>query len=307
MSRPVAVLLLVAATMIWGLAFVAQKTAMTYVGPLTFAGERLLLGGLVLVPFMFAELKRKGARLSGFSRQEWGQIGLLCLAYMLGSLLQQFGLVQTSVTNSGFLTALYVLFVPLIAFIAIRARPHPIIYVGAPLALIGIFYLNGGHLSALNFGDGLVIVSAVFWGGHVFMLGLLSRSTGLPVTLSAISFLVVGALCMALAFLFEAPTLAGLSAIWVELLYVGIMSTAVAFTLQAIAQQHVPAANAAIVLSAESLFAALGGAVLLGERLSPVGYAGAALIFVAIILVEAVPAIRARRQPAEAYDLSSSA
>lgn len=300
MSRPVAVLLLVIATMIWGLAFVAQKSAMDHVGPLTFAGERLLLGGLVLLPFMFGELGRKGAKLSDLSRGTWVQIGLLCVAYMFGSLLQQFGLALTTVTNSGFLTALYVLFVPLIAFIAIRARPHPIIYVGAPLALIGIFYLNGGHLSALNFGDGLVIVSALFWGGHVFMLGLLSRSTGLPVTLSAISFLAVGVLCMALAFVFETPTLAGLSAIWVELLYVGIMSTAVAFTLQAIAQQHVPSANAAIVLSAESLFAALGGAVILGERLSLVGYAGAALIFVAIILVEAVPAIASRRQPAEA-------
>lgn len=281
--------------MIWGLAFVAQKSAMAHVGALTFAGERLLLGGVVLLPFMFAELKRKDVKLSSFSPRLWGQIGLLCAAYLLGSLLQQFGLAETSVTNAGFLTALYVLFVPLIAFVAIRARPHPVIYAGAPLALIGIFYLNGGHLSALNFGDLLVIGSAVFWGAHVFLLGLLSRATALPVTLSAISFLVVGAICMALAFAFETPSLAGLSAIWVEVLYVGVMSTALAFTLQAIAQQHVPAANAAIVLSAESLFAALGGALILGERLSPVGYAGASLIFFAIILVEAVPAIAARR------------
>lgn len=298
MSRPVAVLLLVIATMIWGLAFVAQKSAMAHVGALTFAGERLLLGGLVLVPFMFAELRRKAVKLSSFSPRLWVQIGLLCATYMFGSLLQQFGLVQTSVTNAGFLTALYVLFAPLIAYFAIGAKPHPVIYVGAPLALIGIFYLNGGHLSALNFGDLLVISSAVFWGGHVFMLGQLSRATALPVTLSAISFLVVGALCMGLAFVFETPTLAGLSAIWVEVVYVGIMSTAVAFTLQAIAQQHVPSANAAIVLSAESLFAALGGALILGERLSPIGYAGAALIFFAIILVEAVPAIAARRAAA---------
>ena len=298
MSRPVAVLLLVIATMIWGLAFVAQKSAMTHVGPLTFAGERLLLGGVVLVPFMFGELRRKAVKLSSFSPGLWVQIGLLCAAYMFGSLLQQFGLAHTSVTNAGFLTALYVLFAPLIAYVAIRAKPHPVIYVGAPLALIGIFYLNGGHLSALNYGDLLVIASAVFWGAHVFLLGQLSRATALPVTLSAISFLVVGALCMGLAFVFETPTLAGLSAIWVEFLYVGVMSTAVAFTLQAIAQQHVPAANAAIVLSAESLFAALGGALILGERLSPIGYAGAALIFFAIIVVEAVPAIAARRAAA---------
>jgi drug/metabolite transporter (DMT)-like permease len=298
MSRPVAVLLLVVATMIWGLAFVAQKSAMAHVGPLTFAGARLLLGGVALVPFAMIELRKRSMRLSGLPTRLWLPIGLLCAAYLLGSLLQQIGLNLTTVTNSGFLTALYVLFVPVIAFLAIRARPHPVIYIGAPLALIGIFYLNGGHLSALNFGDMLMIVSAVFWGGHVFMLGILSRETALPVTLSAITFLASGMVSAGLAFVFEVPDLGALANIWVELLYVGLLSTALAFTLQAIAQQHVPSANAAIILSAESLFAALGAAIILGERLTPVGYAGAALIFLAIVLVEAIPAIAGRRASA---------
>jgi drug/metabolite transporter (DMT)-like permease len=300
MSRPVAVLLLVIATAIWGLAFVAQKSAMDHLGPLAFSGTRFLLGGVALLPFTIAELRRKQVRLRSLWAERGGMIGLLCGAFLIGSLLQQYGLAQTSVTNSGFLTALYVLFVPLIAFLAVRAVPHPIIYLGAPLALVGIFYLNGGHLSALNLGDLLVIVSAVFWGGHVFLLGQLSRATALPVTLSAITFIATGVICLAFGLPLEAPALEGFAATWVQIAYTGLLSTALAFTLQAIAQQHVPAANAAIVLSAESLFAALGGALVLGERLGPVGYAGAALIFVAIILVEAVPAIAARRQPAEA-------
>lgn len=300
MSRPIAVLLLVIATAIWGLAFVAQKSAMDHLGPLSFSGARFLLGGVVLLPFAFAELRRRQVRLADFTPRRWVMIGLLCAVFLLGSVLQQYGLVLTSVTNSGFLTALYVLFVPLIAFVAIRAMPHPIIYIGAPLALVGIFYLNGGHLAALNFGDVLVIISAVFWGGHVFLVGLLSRATALPVTLSAITFIGTGLVCLAFGLPIEAPALEGFGAIWVQIAYTGLLSTGLAFTLQAIAQQHVPAANAAIVLSAESLFAALGGALILGERLSPVGYAGAALIFFAIILVEAVPAIAARRQPARA-------
>lgn len=308
MSRPVAVLLLVIATAIWGLAFVAQKSAMAHLGPLTFSGTRFLLGGIALIPFALAELRRKGTRLGDFTPRRWSAIGLLCTVFLVGSVLQQYGLTQTSVTNSGFLTALYVLFVPLIAYIAIRMRPHPVIYLGAPLALIGIFYLNGGHLSALNLGDLLVIFSAVFWGGHVFLLGQLSRATALPVTLSAVTFVSVGVICLAVGVPLEAPALDGFAATWMELLYTGLLSTALAFTLQAIAQQHVPAANAAIVLSAESLFAALGGALILGERLSPVGYAGATLIFLAIILVEAVPAIISRRQPAgEADDAAAEA
>ncbi|MGN6489540.1 MAG: DMT family transporter [Devosia sp.] len=296
MSRPVAVLLLVIATAIWGLAFVAQKSAMAHLGPLTFSGTRFLLGGVALIPFALAELRRKQVRLGDFTPGRWGMIGLLCTAFLVGSVLQQYGLTLTSVTNSGFLTALYVLFVPLIAYLALRLRPHPVIYLGAPLALVGIFYLNGGHLGALNFGDLLVIVSAVFWGGHVFLLGQLSRATALPVTLSAITFVAVGVVCSGFALPLEAPDLGGFGATWMEILYTGLLSTALAFTLQAIAQQHVPAANAAIILSAESLFAALGAAVLLGERLSPVGYAGAALIFVAIVLVEAVPALISRRE-----------
>ena len=298
MSRPVAVLLLLLTTAVWGFAFVAQKSAMAHLGPLSFTGIRFLLGGVVLLPFAALELRRKRVHLRDFSAGRWVLIGLLCLVFLLGSLLQQYGLAYTSVTNSGFLTALYVLFAPLIAFIAIRAKPHPIIYLGAPLALIGIFYLNGGRLDAFNFGDMLVIFCAVFWGAHVFLLGLLSRETGLPILLSVLSFLGVGILCLVPALPIEAPGLSAILSSWPQILYTAILSTALGFTLQAVAQQHVPAANAAIILSAESLFAALGGAVILGERLPAVGYAGAALIFFAIVLVEAVPALHARRAPA---------
>ena len=295
MTRPIAVLLLLTATAIWGLAFVAQKSAMDHMGPMTFAGVRFLLGGLALLPFAWLEFKAKRDAAGAITRRHWLLIALLCLGFFIASATQQYGLLYTSVTNSGFLTALYVLFVPLIAYLAMRAKPHPVIYLGAPLALIGIFYLNGGQLSDFNIGDGLMVIGALFWGVQVFLIGLLGRETGLPVIISAISFIAVGILSSGIALGLETPDLGSIGDGWVEIAYAGIMSTAVAYTLQAIAQQYVPAPNAAIVLSAESLFAALGGALLLGERLSPIGYAGAALIFVAIVLVEAIPAIRQRR------------
>ena len=300
MPRAVAVALLLLCTMLWGFAFIAQKSAMDTMGPLSFASIRYLLGGLVILPVALWELRRKRAEGFRLTRRQSVQIFALSIVFLGGSWLQQAGLATTTVTNGGFLTSLYVLFVPLIAFIAVRTRPHPVIYLGVPLALIGIYYLNGGGLDQFNSGDLLVILGAVFWGGHVLLLGHVARDTGLPIFVSGMQFLIAGALALGLAFGLETPTWAGISAGWVEILYAGVLSTAVAFTLQAIGQQYVPAANAAIILSAESLFAALGGALMLGERLPPIGYAGAALIFIAILLVEAVPALQQRRAAAAA-------
>jgi drug/metabolite transporter (DMT)-like permease len=142
----------------------------------------------------------------------------------------------------------------------------------------------------------MVVVGAVCWAVQVLLLGELAAATGLPVAITVLCFAVTAVLSMAGSFVFEAPALVQISDAWVELLYAGVLSTAVAFTLQAIAQQYVPAANAAIVLSAESLFAALGGALILGERLPGIGYLGAAMIFAAIVMVEAVPLIDRRRE-----------
>ena len=292
MSRPVAILLLLICTSLWGFAFVVQKSAMATMGPLTFIGVRNLLGGIAILPVALLLARRAPRRLTP---KEWRFTAIMSVALFLGSWLQQFGLLTTTVTNGGFLTSLYVLFVPLVGLVLFRTWPHPIVWIGVPLALVGIYFLNGGGLDSLNSGDALVIGSAVFWAIQVIMLGFIARTTGQPILVSCISFLIAGALALACAFIFETPTLAGILGGWEELAYAGIFSTAIAFTLQAVGQQHVPAANAAIVLSSESLFAALGGAIFLGERLPTIGYFGAALLFAAIIMVEALPPILARR------------
>jgi len=293
MSRPIASLLLLFCTMFWGFAFVAQKSAMDAMGPLTFAGVRFLIGGLLILPLALHELRRKAVRLTG---THWFFILAMSTVFFLGSWLQQAGLLTTTATNGGFLTGLYVFFVPLLGFVLFRTRPHPIIFIGVPLALVGIYFLNGGGLDTFNSGDGLIVVSAVFWALHVILLGHVARMTGLPIFVSSVSFLVAGIAASTLALSLETPTVEAVSAGWIEIAYAAVLSTAVGFTLQAIGQQHVPAANAAIILSAESLFAALGAAVVLGDRLPAVGYAGAALIFVAILLVEAIPPLWARRR-----------
>ena len=293
MSRPLATALLLLCTMFWGFAFIAQKSAMDSMGPLTFAGVRYLIGGLLVLPLALYERQRKPIQLT---RTHWFFILAMSSVFFLGSWLQQLGLATTTATNAGFLTGLYVFFVPLLGFLLFRTRPHPIIFIGVPLALIGIYFLNGGGLGSFNSGDWLIVCSAVFWAMHVILLGYVARLTGLPIFVSAISFLLAGTVASSIALATEAPTIAAVSAGWIEIAYAAVLSTAVSFTLQAIGQQHVPPANAAIILSAESLFAAIGGAIVLGERLPTVGYAGATLIFAAIILVEATPALLARRR-----------
>lgn len=298
MPRPVAVLLLLICTALWGLAFVFQKAAMEHMQPLIFAGVRYLLGACLVLPLAIWEYRRKAATGFMLSRRQWAQIAVLSLAFFLGVWLQQVALLTTSVTNGGFITALYVIFTPLVTFVLLRSRPHPIIYVGAPLALVGIYLLTGADFGSLTPGDLQLLLCAVCWGVQVALLGELVRQTAMPIFISTLNFWATAILALGGAFVLETPSLSGIAAGWMPIVYSGVCSTAIAFTLQAIGQRYVPPANAAIVLSSESLFAALFGAWLLHERLPPLGYLGAAIIFVAIMTVELVPAWRRRRSAA---------
>lgn len=293
MPRPLAVGLLVLTTIIWGCAFVAQKWGMASMGPFTFAGVRYIVGGLLVLPIATWEWRRRTGR--PITAAQWRLIAVICAVFFLGSVLQQTGLRYTTVTNSGFLTGLYAFFTPVFGYVIYRLRPHPVVLVCVPLALGGLYLLNGGHLDRFTVGDLLIAACAAMWGVHVLLLGRVSLDTGLPITISALSFLAAGLAALPLAFLFETPSLVSIAAGWPSLAYAAVLSTAIAFCLQAVAQQYVPPANAAIILSSESLFAALAAAVLLGERLPPIGYVGAAMMFAATVAVELVPALQRPR------------
>ena len=295
MSRPLAVATLILCTFLWGIAFVFQKGAMAYMGPLVFTAIRYTIGTLLVLPLAIREYRRQITVIGRFTPRQWQQIVVLLLSFFAGVWAQQAALQTATVTNGGFLTALYVIFTPIVTFVMARVRPHPIVYFGAPTALIGIYLLTGANLSAFTFGDGLLVVCAISWAIQIAVLAPLVQETGMPVTMSAACFAATALFAAIGTPILEQPTWDAVSSGWIEILYTGVCSTAIAFTLQAIGQQYVPSANAAIILSAESLFAALAGAIVLGERLPPLGYLGAALIFVAIVLVEAVPAWRSRR------------
>ncbi len=292
MPRPLAALLLVFCTLLWGLAFTAQKSAMLSMGPLTFAGVRYALGGLLVLPLAVLELRRESRSeiRALLKKAKW--MALLCVSFFLGVWLQQAAMKTASVTSAGFLTSLYVIFTPFLVFLAARMRPHPIIYLTAPMVLGGVWLSTGADIHLFQLGEYLLIGCALCWAMQVAVLGKLVEETRLPVSLSCLSFFATAFLSLIGAAMFEQPNFAGIAAGWSEILYTGVMSTAIAFTLQAVGQQYVPPSNAAIILSLESVVAALGGAVLLNERLPMINYVGAAVIFCAVVLTELVPQLQ---------------
>ncbi|MGI9240482.1 MAG: DMT family transporter [Verrucomicrobiales bacterium] len=295
MPRTQANLILLFAGAIWGMGFVAQSSAMNAIGPFLFIGLRFALATVVVLPFAMRE-----ARCADHPLDRQGLTGLLWIGVILflGMASQQTGLLTTTVTNSGFLTGLYVVFTPIIAVLFLRERPHAIVWPGALLALTGIFLLSGGNLSTLSSGDLLTILCAVFWAIQVILIGKFGKRTGRPLALSAIQFAVCAVLALAIAIVLEPFDWVAVRAASREILFAGIFSSGVAFTLQAVAQRHTTPSQAAIFLSSEALFAALFGALLLGERISGIGYIGCALILSAMLLVEIVPELRKKNREA---------
>ncbi len=289
MTRLRADLLLLFTALVWGAAFVGQSTAMDHLGPLLFTGTRFFLATLVVLPFALAE-SRSGPPLRRDHMMLMGTVGLV---FFIASMSQQFGLLATTVTNAGFLTALYVVLVPIIAFMALRHRLPWIVWPAAGLSLTGTWLLGGG-LSGLNWGDGIMLFSAVFWALQVLLVSSLASRSGRPITLATLQFGVTAILCLFLGALFEPLSWANLIAAWRELLFTGIISGGLGFTLQAVGQRYTPASDAAIIMSSEALFAALFGALLLGERLPLIGWVGCGCILLAVLSVQLAPLWRQR-------------
>ncbi|RLQ89517.1 DMT family transporter [Notoacmeibacter ruber] len=279
---------------IWGMGFVAQSTAMDSLGPFGFIAARFAVATVGLLPFAWLEL-RKARRLResgkalpdhGTLMPEWGGYALAGLAFFTGMATQQVGLVTTTVGNSGFLTGLYVVFTPFIVLLLFREKPRAIVFPASALALFGIFLLSGGLGGSLNSGDWWTILSASFWGLQVALTGRLSERTGLPVTLTTVQMVVACLLALPLALVFETVSTASLLVALPEIIYTGLFAGGLAFSLQARGQRYVKPGPAAILLSSEAVFAAIFGAIILGERLASIALVGCGLILAAILLAQ---------------------
>lgn len=275
-------LLIMAAALIWGVAFYFQKTAMGHIGPLLFIGLRGMIAAIALVPFALLENRAKpGTSSKGLLRLA-GAAG--CIFFMAASI-QQMGIVTATVTNTGFLTALYVVVTPFLFWVIKGQAPSRLLWLSTLLALCGVWALSGGAAQGLSKGDILVAGSAAFWGLLIVVSGEAGRF-GRPMTYTCLQFFIVGFLGLFAAFWFEPVALQNIKPALVSVLYVGLLSTALTFGIMAIALQYVPAPRASILLSLETLFAALAGHALLGERLNALGWMGAFLILSAVFILQ---------------------
>jgi drug/metabolite transporter (DMT)-like permease len=283
MSRLQADLVLVFAAVIWGLAFVFQKSAMSHVGPLTFLAARGAIAALALLPLAIQEAREQEDNGRGLAFLPIAMSG--GAVFFVGGWLQQSGLITATVTNAGFLTALYVVITPLIAWVWSGKRPNPLVWPAVLLSAVGTWLLGGGTMSAFSTGDMLVACSAVLWAFHVVITGRAAPFRR-PIGFTAVQFAVVAALAGSGALLFETPTVAGLTAAWRDIAYVGLLSSALTFTLLTVALQHTPPSEAAVIVSTEVLFAALAAYLILNEHLSAIGWVGAAMILSGTLLVQ---------------------
>lgn len=282
MRRLHADLLLLLTAALWGFAFVAQKSAMAFIGPLTFIAARSVLAVIVLVPLAIWEHKRAKA-----APQPWFFALTLIAAcvFLVGAILQQLGLQTATVTNASFLTALYAVCTPFAAWAILKKAPPMIVWPAALISFVGVWLLGGGTVGQLSNGDTLVLMCAPLWAVHIVLTGLAARFNR-PLLFTSLQFVAVAILATLLAVAFEQPTLINLRAAAWEIAYVGIASTAIAFSLFGIAMRSAHPAEAAVIVSTENVFAALAGAVFLGERPGWLNWSGAALILAAILVVQ---------------------
>ena len=276
-------LLLITAT-IWGFAFVAQRVGMDFVGPFTFNAFRFALGSLSLIPLILL-LKNRQSKPSESKKQPVLKGAILAgLALFAGASLQQAGLVYTTAGNAGFITGLYVVIVPILGLFW-QQRPHAGTWMGAVLAAFGLYFLSVTQTFTISFGDLLVLIGAFFWAGHVLLIGWLAPRTD-SIKLASAQFAVCSILSLITALAVEVISMEAVLQAAIPILYGGLGSVGVAYTLQVIAQRDAHPAHSAIILSLEGVFAALGGWLLLNEILSARALFGCALMLTGMIFSE---------------------
>lgn len=291
--------LLMLAALIWGSAFVAQSVGMDYLGPFTFNSVRSFMGSLVLLPVIWFMDRQKKDGAKGDGQGALGKsaevkqqekktllLGGLCCGVILtvSTSLQQIGLVYTTAGKAGFITALYILIVPLLGLFLGR-KVGGKTWLGVALAVIGMYLLCIKEGFSISYGDFMVLLCAFVFSLHILTVDYFSPKVD-GVRLSCIQFFVCGCLCAVPMVIFEHPEIYQILQAWLPLIYAGVLSSGVAYTLQIITQKHLNPTVASLLMSLESVFAALTGWLILNERLSPKELLGCVLVFTAIILAQ---------------------
>ncbi len=292
-QKTVGNLLLILTAMIWGTAFVFQRSGMERIEPITFNAVRMALSALVtgIVVLCLRALEKKGSRSPGPEeeralRRNTLTGGVCCGAFLAAaSIFQQMGIVHTPAGKAGFITAMYMLLVPVINFLLFRKRNSLTVWLAVGIGVIGMYFLCVTEGFSLTRGDTLVCLCALMFSGHILCCDHFAR-LGNPVAVSAIQFAVCSLISAGAAFLLETPSLSGVLRAAVPILYCGVVSGGIGYTLQLVAQGFTEPATASLLMSLEAVFAVIAGAVLLKERMSGRELAGCVIMFAAILLVQ---------------------
>lgn len=291
-------ILLLITAFIWGCAFVAQRTGMEYIGPLTFNGIRSLVGGFTLLIYLFLrhQLRKKNDKQETANHQKDGTqhppskkftflCGLVCgLCLFAGTTLQQMGMVYTTAGKAGFITALYIILVPLLG-IFLGKKVRPIVWLGVFLALVGLYLLCVGEDFSVNKGDMLILLCSFAFTIHITFVDKVSQKID-GVVISCIQLFVCGLISVPGILLWEEIDWSLIFQCIVPILYAGVLSCGIAYTLQIVAQKYTEPTVASMIMSLESVFALLSGMIILKESIALHEMIGCVVMFVAIILTQ---------------------
>ncbi len=296
-------ILLLLTAAIWGLAFVAQKVGAEHVGAFTYNGIRFALGSISLIPLILFlnKKKRENEETQNNDRDSLKftvKAGIIAgCALFIATSLQQMGVMGTTAGKAGFITGLYMVIVPILGLF-LKQKVNKSTWIGIVIAIIGLYLLSINEDFSISNGDLLVLIGSVGWAVHILLIDNFTKKID-PLKLSSVQFATCSILSLVMAIIFEDINMVGISGAMVSILYGGLLSVGVAYTLQVVAQKNAKPSHAAILLSMESVFGALGGAMFLGERIGARGLVGCILIFIAIIISQLKPSEKGSKDRVE--------
>ena len=288
MSHTKANILLLVVSFIWGTAFVSQAMGMGHIGPFTFSFSRTLLGCLVVLPLCLI-FEKKNFNTIFLDKNLFLLACSTGVIFFIGMNLQQYALLKSQVANASFLTTLYVPIVAIISRFIFKSQLYWMIWVAVLLCVYGSYLLTSNQTLEIQKSDGLLLLSSVFFAFHIILIDIFMKKFASPFSFAFIQYSIVFILSFIVAIIFENPSLKNIRLEWFEIIYTGIMSTGVAYTIQIVAQGKANPTPAAIILSMESVFAAIAGWIIMEQYLDNYKLFGCLCILIGVILVQLIP------------------
>ena len=290
MSKSASLICALITTFIWGTAFIAQDTGMDNIGPLTFNSARFFVGFLFMLPVaLIIERKKIISEIKSNKKLFFKYYMFMGVSLFLGTSLQQAALQYTNIANAAFFTIFYVPIVPILLFVFYKIKVHWSIWPSIAMCIIGVYLLSNFSDSQIMLGDALVILCSLFWALHIIFAGKFMKNFDLPIFYASLQSIFVFSLSIIAAYVFEEIDIQKILLEYSSILYAGILSGGVAFTLQMYAQKNIDEAPAAIIYSLEGVFAALAGWIILNQILNLDNIIGCFLILFAVILSQIAP------------------